>query len=39
MPSSFGNDVVVTGACEELKAKFIFHAAIGNYRNEESTDV
>lgn len=38
MPSSFGNDVVVTGACEELKAKFIFHAAIGNYRNEESTD-
>jgi len=39
MPSNFGSDVIVTRAYENLKSRFIFHAAIGKNRNEESTDV
>jgi len=39
IPQIFGSDVLATDACGNLTAKFIFHAAIRKYQNEDSLEV
>lgn len=39
IPKIFGSDVVATDAYGNLKAKFIFHAAIRKYQNQDSIEV